>query len=619
VGVAGDPMIVNYSRCSVRQLNTGKGCRHVCLQGAGPVKIRALVVGLFVLCVYLFASCPPVLGEVINVKPAGSIQEALREAGNGDTVQVPSGLYRENLVISKGIYFKGVDTGGGRPIVDASGNGSAITLTAEGINLEGFMARNARGMRASGIKALSNNSTIKNNIIQDSDNGIFFINANGNVVEDNRAIDIAGSGIFLSYYSSFNLILGNELEKNQFGIFIIDSIGNSIIDNRIRNTTSTGLMCFYGSSENRIYSNLIANSSYFGIGINEASRNSVEENEITDNYFGILLNGSADANILKANKIFKNDIGILIQRSNGIQVIDNVLEDNRNDSLVLLSSERAMVKRNTAVGSKHGLSLGGCRHILIKDNVVDQIKSYGISLVASDDNKIEGNLASNCSKGLLLNSSKQNMIWKNAAKDNGCGISIYQSSDGNILEDNIVERNQMNGIGTGIDITYSQKNELTNNTASHNDAGVLVFGSRANIIKNNTLKYNINGAGFIKSSENIVMGNDIRYNEGPVFLQNVSHNNTFKENIIKGNKHKGLFIDQTSHDNLLYGNCFAENEDADAYDKGTNRWDNGVEGNHYGCFDEVLEGCSDSDSDGTCDSSYGIPGGLSIDHAPQVS
>lgn len=72
-----------------------------------------------------------------------TIQAAVDAASPVDTIEVHSGTYYENVSVNKLLTLRGVDTGSGKPMVDAGGSGSAITLSADGITLEGFKATNS--------------------------------------------------------------------------------------------------------------------------------------------------------------------------------------------------------------------------------------------------------------------------------------------------------------------------------------------------------------------------------------------------------------------------------------------------------------------------------------------
>src|SRR3972149_1122320 len=53
-----------------------------------------------------------------------NIQEAINAKSNGDTILVNSGMYQENVNVNKQLILKGMDTGTGKPVVNASGSGN---------------------------------------------------------------------------------------------------------------------------------------------------------------------------------------------------------------------------------------------------------------------------------------------------------------------------------------------------------------------------------------------------------------------------------------------------------------------------------------------------------------
>ena len=120
-----------------------------------------MVVALFLLVAGASAT-------TISVCPGGcdytSIQAAIDVANPRDAIEVHSGTYREIVVVNKQLTLTGLDTGSGIPIVDAGGSGSAITLSADGITLDGVEAINAGGINPAwnaGIKVTSNYNILK--------------------------------------------------------------------------------------------------------------------------------------------------------------------------------------------------------------------------------------------------------------------------------------------------------------------------------------------------------------------------------------------------------------------------------------------------------------------------
>ena len=106
-----------------------------------------------------------------------SIHAAVDAASAGDTIEVRSGTYEENVVVNKQLILRGIDTGTGMPVVD--GTGSAITLNMDGIVLEGFDVRNS----SYGVYITSNYNTLTNNNISNNNYyGILLYSSSNNTL-----------------------------------------------------------------------------------------------------------------------------------------------------------------------------------------------------------------------------------------------------------------------------------------------------------------------------------------------------------------------------------------------------------------------------------------------------
>ncbi|MDD4776492.1 MAG: NosD domain-containing protein, partial [Syntrophomonas sp.] len=122
----------------------------------------------------------------------------------------------------------------GRPIIDASGKGSAITISAGGSTLLGFMATGSgRGSEDAGIRVLSNGNILKDNVAFKNNNyGIIPSKAEKNTVFLNSATENQKGGILLAH-SDNNQIWGNYAGRNEKGISIETSRGNTIHANNL--------------------------------------------------------------------------------------------------------------------------------------------------------------------------------------------------------------------------------------------------------------------------------------------------------------------------------------------------------------------------------------------------
>lgn len=149
-----------------------------------------------------------------------------------------------------------------------------------------------------------------------------------------------------------------------------------------------------------------------------------------------------------------------------------------------------------------------------------------------------------------------------------------------------------------------------------NGAGsVITLASNATTVKG----FNITGSGhcgcgnsgiLVDSSDNSIIGNKIYKNKYGIYVKPGMINNTFLSNDLQEN-------------NIT------------AYDSASSRWDANVKaeglqsivqlitgeqvgGNHYSDYDEIAEGCNDTNKDGLCDLPRMIEGGPSQDNHSSI-
>jgi len=103
------------------------------------------------------------------------IQMAIDNSTKGDIIEVHSGTYQEKLRVRKSVTLMGVDTGDGLPVINANKTGSAITLKANGSTIEGLNLTGSGkcGCGDAGIRVMSSDNTIQNNILYNNKYGIY--------------------------------------------------------------------------------------------------------------------------------------------------------------------------------------------------------------------------------------------------------------------------------------------------------------------------------------------------------------------------------------------------------------------------------------------------------------
>ncbi|MFC1786627.1 NosD domain-containing protein [Halobacteriota archaeon] len=257
--------------------------------------------------------------RVITVNDDGgadytSIQDAINNASDGDSIEVWNGTYNENVDVNKRltIYSRG---GADVTIVQAlSSDDHVFNVTADYVNLSGFTVKGASSSGKSGIylgidvdhcnitdnKALDNgygiylshssNNTISNNNASNNDEGIYLWYSGNNIVSKNTAYN-NWCGIELGH-SSNNTVSSNIANSNNYyGIRIWSSGSNTVSNNTANSNSDCGIRLWYSGS-NIISSNTANNNNVYGIYLWSSSNN----NSIYNNYFNNMNNAYDDGN-----------------------------------------------------------------------------------------------------------------------------------------------------------------------------------------------------------------------------------------------------------------------------------------------------------------------------------
>ena len=210
-----------------------------------------------------------------------------------------SGTYFENINITKRLILKGVNTGGGEPVVDARGLNNAITINEDGVDLEGFRAVNAshaQKNQQAGIKVFSRNSTIFGNIVKGNVYGIYIVRGTNDTVLD------------------------NDVSSNNFGIVLENSSINNITGNNVLNNS-------------------------IGIFLSASSNNILARNNATNNSIGISFE-KANKNIVHFNTVLGNENGIILKFSNYNLISSNNASQHINYDIALMSSNNNVIAKN---------------------------------------------------------------------------------------------------------------------------------------------------------------------------------------------------------------------------------------------------------------------------------
>jgi nitrous oxidase accessory protein len=315
--------------------------------------------------------CWLLLGLLYFTRPAHSLpslQIFLDVTPPGGTLKPLPGTYAGPLIIRHPITLDGQ----GQVIIDAQGEGTVLTIKADGAvvrNLHLANSGDSHDQVDAGILVQADDVLIEDNTIENSLFGIHLQQANGNTIRRNRISSkpapatLRGDGIRM-WYSRDNLLLdnqltgsrdmvfanspdnriiGNSIRDGRIGMEFIFSPGNEVRDNEITGNV-TGIVVIY-SDELSITGNRmlkLRQHTGFGLSIKESSQVVVENNEIVHCAIGFVVNAPVqpeNITFLRNNLFAYNEAAMFFYGDRGGHVIQgNRFENNHTDVLVSSAS-----------------------------------------------------------------------------------------------------------------------------------------------------------------------------------------------------------------------------------------------------------------------------------------
>lgn len=502
-------------------------------------KIRTLFLGVLVIFVSCFAQNGfrvSVSGSAFSIKASGgaavqasfsSIQQAINGAASGSTIEVPSGIYYEHVIINKTVSLVGEDVSS--TIIDGGNNGTVVEITSDLVTVSSF--------------------TIRNSGYGWTRHGIYVYNAENVTIKGNW-IDHTCHNIKLNYTVNTivieNTINGTMTQPTMYGIRVQNSINCTISSNQV--SDCVGAVHLENATECTVSGNLLQGNSqgirlYTPCVYNEIRENTVYNNTYDGMIDTVPYNSTLFANLFFHNNFVENKNPFIyrgadsfwdngypsggnfwssyngtdsysgeFQNETGYDGIGDIAYDvslheqdryplmhpygsilNIETKMCYLTIQSAIDAPETLDGHEISVKSGSYReHVVINKSLsiigenqtttaIDGGRLGNVVTVDSDEVSLVGFTVQNSGLnyppygndcGLLLNHSVGGNISSNIFVDNRIGVYLFFSSQ-NRLADNLVYSNTENGMW----LWHSSRNTLSRNTLFNNTYGFGVFGN----------------------------------------------------------------------------------------------------------------------------------------------
>jgi len=329
-------------------------------------------IGTILLCMLLFASSLVIVFPVKAIKVDGNtlyvggdgpgnyttIQDAINNASNGDTIFVYNGTYYLNIHLNKSIKLIGENKN--NTIIDGK-NKTCIYLHHDDITISRFTFINYKANNVEIIGEPCSNCLIYDCIFY---SGIFFWGGDYIIISNNIFYSKYGYGMDISdnFYGeiSFNTIIGTN---ESIGIWLegynYKNYNNVVKNNNIK-YSKVGIL-IENSEYDNVFNNLISNSDQ-GIRLCFNSNSTIESNQLLENRIGISLYSSNNIVITKNIVTNCTEDAIWIFNSTQNQVLLNKIINSKRFGILIDTGSHNKVNKNTLIDNEYDAYFYACRN-----------------------------------------------------------------------------------------------------------------------------------------------------------------------------------------------------------------------------------------------------------------
>lgn len=420
-----------------------------------------------------------------------SIQEAIDNAVDGDTIFVNAGTYYEHVVVNKTLSLVGENSN--TTIIDGNWTGVVINVTRNGVIISDLTVQRSgstywenAGIFLDNVENCSISESILtensfaglelnhshrcnisgNSILNNGGVGVTVVGGSFNDLSRNNIVENGWSALTLNDEADNNTISENSMTSNNLAVIghcinLYRSRNNTIQKNNITDDDN-GIRLEYWSNCNVVSRNNITSNTLTGVSVEKYSdNNTISNNVVGGSRFGVAVDGSRYVEICN-NTIAHNyggdmwDAGIRLDSAGYSRIYSNLIMDNWRGILLYTSSPNVSIYSNTITDNEYAIRVsgGGSNYLTVSDNIVMNNRGYGIGLTgfgsASNYATISRNLIVNNSDGIALGQySNYNTISQNNISMNDYGFYIEFSTQNAIYSNNVWNNAQQAHVASG--------------------------------------------------------------------------------------------------------------------------------------------------------------------------
>lgn len=251
-------------------------------------------------------------GKTITVQAGGSIQDAVRQAQPGDTVQVMPGTYSQTVYIDKdNVALVGVIHGGDWPTLDGQGKlNDAVLYSGNGVRVENLKITRYKGNAIMGEGG--NNFIVRHNwIVSSGVYGVFPEFGQNGLIEYNTLTGIEDAAIYVGMSDNIE-VSNNEVFGNVAGIEAENS-RHVILEHNLAYDNAAGILTFVTP----------------GLPIKTAFDIIIRDNFVVSNNH---TNFAAPGSIVGGAP---SGSGIIVMAANDVIIENNLIRDNKNAGIIV--------------------------------------------------------------------------------------------------------------------------------------------------------------------------------------------------------------------------------------------------------------------------------------------